>query len=181
MLHLTSDNIIVQLLALCIAFVLLATPSYIPTQFVSTIQGKAIAIAIIYFVAVAISPIVGALFAIVFVMLISDITEGMSNNSATTDIATTDIANTPDKFRKKHCKKTGDKTVFVDAEGQTVSIDEMKDRFPNVSFNGSACDPCEDSCDFTVVERMSVEENIRRKKEGRGTQVTRADRANLST
>lgn len=181
MLHLTSDNIIVQLLALCIACVLLATPSYIPTQFASTIQGKAIAIAIIYFVAVAISPIVGALFAIVFVMLISDITEGLSNNSATTNSATTNSANTPDKFRKKHCKKTGDKTVFVDAEGQTVSIDEMKDRFPNVSFNGSACDPCEDSCDFTVVERMSVEENIRRKKEGRGTQVTRADRANLST
>ena len=175
MLQLTSDNIFVQILVLCTAFWLLSTSSYIPRHFASSIQGKALAIVIIYIVAIIISPIVSAIFAIVFVVLISDITEGMSNNSDTNN-----SAKTSDKFRKKHCKKKGIKTNFVDSNGNVVSIDEMKNKFPNIIFNGSQCNPCEESCDFTVVERMNVEESIRRKKEGRGAQITRADRAKLS-
>ena len=180
MLQLTSDNIVVQILVLCTAFWLLSTSSYIPRHFASSIQGKALAIAIIYIVAIIISPIVSAIFAIVFVVLISDITEGMANNSDTNNSDTNNSAKTSDKFRKKHCKKKGIKTNFVDSNGNVVSLDEMKNKFPNIIFNGSQCNPCEESCDFTVVERMNVEESIRRKKEGRGAQITRADRAKLS-
>ena len=118
MLQLTSDNIFVQILVLCTAFWLLSTSSYIPRHFASSIQGKALAIVIIYIVAIIISPIVSAIFAIVFVVLISDISEGMSNNSDTNN-----SAKTSDKFRKKHCKKKGIKTNFVDSNGNVVSID----------------------------------------------------------
>jgi len=185
--RLTSDKVIAQIAALCVAFAILAVPSSVPAEFVSTIAGKAVSVAVIYFASVAASPIIGAIFAIVFVVLMSENVEGLGGRAATTkvtkarsDLEGTHDDSTPAKFKKNHCKKVNGEMEFVDAEGNAVPLKDMKDRFPNVSFNGPVCDPCENSCEFTVVERMTVEEDIRRKKEGRGAAVTRADRAKLS-
>ena len=186
--RLTSDNVIAQIAALCIAFAILAVPSSIPSQFVATAAGKAVSVAAIYLAAILVSPLTGAIFAILFVALMSENVEGLGGRPTTTRSSNVSKSredshddSTPENFKKNHCKKVDGETKFVDAEGKAVSLKDMKDMFPNVSFNGDVCDPCENSCDFTVVERMTVEEDIRRKKEGRGAAVTRADRAKLST
>ena len=62
-------------------------------------------------------------------------------------------------FKKDHCKNgllmKGDKEITSDL---------IKESFPNLKFNGEACNPCDDDCTFEIVsssEQMTNEENLR--------------------
>jgi hypothetical protein len=62
-------------------------------------------------------------------------------------------------FKKDHCKNgllmKGDKEITSDL---------IKESFPNLKFNGEACNPCDDDCTFEIVsssEQVTNEENLR--------------------
>lgn len=65
-------------------------------------------------------------------------------------------------FRKKNCKN-GD---LINSDGDKINMKDIKKHFPDISFSGKICNPCDPSCKFEITssnERITNEENIRPK------------------
>ena len=72
-------------------------------------------------------------------------------------------------FKKNHCRnKAGSSSqIFVDEKGKEMKIDDIKKKFPINFTNGESCNPCDDSCSYTItdsVEQLHNEENLRPKR-----------------
>ena len=61
-------------------------------------------------------------------------------------------------FLKKHCKEN----KLVDTEGNLVSLEDIGKKYPNLSFTGDPCDPCDSECKFDIsdLEGEKVSENF---------------------
>jgi len=116
--------------------------------------------------------------AIVFVLFMSDTYEGMTNPKKETKDLYNDFENRK-KFLEKHCDKKEIKNVFIDDNGNELSLDEIKQKYPHIKFDKDVCNPCDEKCNYTFVEGMTVEEELRRSKESRGIPVSRKDKQNL--
>jgi hypothetical protein len=71
-------------------------------------------------------------------------------------------------FRKNHCKtKPGSSTqIFVDEKGKEMKMADIKKKYPLNFTNGIDCNPCDDTCSYTItdsVEQIHNEENLRSK------------------
>jgi len=71
-------------------------------------------------------------------------------------------------FRKNHCKSNpGSSTqIFVDEKGKEMKIADIKKKYPLNFTNGIECNPCDDTCSYTItdsVEQIHNEENLRPK------------------
>jgi hypothetical protein len=71
-------------------------------------------------------------------------------------------------FRKNHCKtKPGSSSqIFVDEKGKEMKMEDIKKKYPLNFTNGIECNPCDDTCSYTItdsVEQIHNEENLRPK------------------
>ena len=67
---------------------------------------------------------------------------------------------TPNKFKKMYCKDN----KLRNEKGDIVQQKDISSVFKTVTFNKGECNPCEDTCSFTITdsaERMNTEENLR--------------------
>jgi len=65
-------------------------------------------------------------------------------------------------FRKKNCKDG----MLIDSDGNKINMKDIKKHFPDISFTGEKCNPCDSSCEFQITsskERIMNEENMRPK------------------
>jgi len=71
-------------------------------------------------------------------------------------------------FKKNNCRnKPGTSSqMFVDDKGKEMKIADIKKKYPINFMNGIECNPCDDTCSYTVtdsVEQIYNEENLRPK------------------
>jgi hypothetical protein len=99
--------------------------------------------------------------------LIGSANPNLKGNSSSR-ITFSNIPSTAD-FRKNHCRtKPGSSSqIFVDEKGKEMKIDDIKKKFPLNFTNGETCNPCDESCSYTItdsVEQIHNEENLRPKR-----------------
>jgi hypothetical protein len=93
----------------------------------------------------------GVLILLLYISYENNVVEGMENSDSSS-------AST---FRKENCK---DGKLMKD--GSEVSSDDIKTSFPNLKMTSSKCNPCDESCEFDIIdskERLTTEENLRSK------------------
>jgi hypothetical protein len=102
-------------------------------------------------------------------------TPGKPIGSAATDLKGTSsssitFSNIPStaNFRKNHCKtKAGSSTqVFVDEKGKEMKMSDIKKKFPLNFTNGIECNPCDETCSYTITDgadQLHNEEILRAK------------------
>lgn len=67
-----------------------------------------------------------------------------------------DIISDRDEFRKTHCTKG-----FLKHKGVNVNVEITEHIFPEVKFTGAPCDPCNKSCEFSIIDRkMETEKEL---------------------
>ena len=85
-----------------------------------------------------------------------------SNNVIPVSMGGTAAANaevmTKEQFLNKHCNK---ESALVDSSGNYMCIGDIKSKFPNLRFKNTICDPCNPTCEFTMNDRISGEEEMR--------------------
>lgn len=85
-----------------------------------------------------------------------------SNNVIPVSMGGTSAANaevmTKEQFLNKHCNK---ESALVDSSGNYMCIGDIKSKFPNLRFKSAMCDPCNPTCEFTMSDRVSGEEEMR--------------------
>ena len=85
-----------------------------------------------------------------------------SNNVIPVSMGGTAAANaevmTKEQFLNKHCNK---ESALVDSSGNYMCIGDIKSKFPNLRFKSTMCDPCNPTCEFTMSDRISGEEEMR--------------------
>ena len=60
-------------------------------------------------------------------------------------------------FRHNNCRRDPDgERRLVDAADQTVPMANVKDTYPEVSFTGSQCNPCDSDCKFDLLETETL-------------------------
>lgn len=67
---------------------------------------------------------------------------------------------TQNKFKKMYCKDN----KLRNKNGELVEQKDISSTFKSIVFNKGECNPCDESCSFTVTdtqERMNTEENLR--------------------
>lgn len=102
-------------------------------------------------------------------------TPGKPIGSAATDLkgnsaSSITFSNIPStaNFRKNHCKtKAGSSTqVFVDEKGKEMKMSDIKKKFPLNFTNGIECNPCDETCSYTITDgadQLHNEEILRAK------------------
>jgi len=168
-----------ELIVLVAVTFLLYTRPLVLVNFSNSFVGKAI---LLFFVVSAAlhSTVTGLLLALVLIMLTEYNYEGFEDNdteSTEVDIDTTETASEDTEadssdavkdFRKKHCqaKDGSDEEIFVDENGNEMSLDEIKQKYPNLKFDGDDCNPCSMECSFSISdgeEQITIEEGLRSK------------------
>jgi len=114
------NNYIIHIVSVCLAIILLTNNSKYLSNFISTTFGKLISILVIYTLSLVFSPLNGALFAIVFICFVSDY-----NVQPDTYI----------NIEQPHNDDVIKNNIFVDFEGNAISLDEIKNRYPNLNFD----------------------------------------------
>ncbi len=92
----------------------------------------------------------GVLIVLLYMSLNQYTIEGMENKDAK------DLNKT---FRSENCKDG--KLMKDDKE---VTPQQIKESFPNIKFNKTQCNPCDEDCEFEIVsssEQLTVEENLK--------------------
>lgn len=120
--HVICDNYFIHIVSVCLAIILLDNNSKYLNNFISTTFGKLISILVIYTLSLLFSPLTGSLFAIVFIFIVSDynIQTDTYNNITTIE---------------QHDDEVIKNNIFVDFEGNAISLDEIKNRYPNLNFD----------------------------------------------
>ena len=134
------------------AYIITAKPRFL-LHLAKSAGGRAILIVLVFATAL-ISPLAGAALGVAFVVIASDVTEGMKSSRKTTQSPDSDSDS--DKsitdLRQSHCKSKDGQTLFVDDQGNAMTLQEIQQKYPNIDFSGDACNPCDDACAFTVTE-----------------------------
>ena len=145
--------------------------NYIRTMFkINNVLGKVLIISIIM-VAAHFHILSGVIAVLLFIILTSDVIEGMENNDENveddmdaTDMDDTDMDNSESSkdirsiFKNKYCN--GNKLMTNDNE---ITVQQLKE-LSNIKYISGVCNPCDDDCDFEIIssnEKLTVEENLR--------------------
>ena len=75
-----------------------------------------------------------------------------------------DTFKTIEELRKERCKAQNGKKIFVDSTGKELTLSEISDKYPYIDFENEPCNPCDEKCGFTLTDRISDEEVLRRPK-----------------
>lgn len=147
---------------------------------INNVLGKVLIISIIM-VAAHFHILSGVIAVLLFIILTSDVIEGMENNDENveddmdaTDMDATDMdENDMDEndmdnsesskdirslFKNKYC--TGNKLMTNDNE---ITVQQLKE-FSNIKYTSGVCNPCDVDCDFEIIssnEKLTMEENLR--------------------
>jgi hypothetical protein len=134
------------------AYIITAKPRFL-LHLAKNAGGRAILIALVFATAF-ISSLAGAALGMAFVVIASDVTEGMKSSRKTTQSpdSVSESNNRIANLRQSHCKSKDGKTLFVDNKGNSMTLQEIQQKYPNIDFSGDACNPCDDACAFTVTE-----------------------------
>ena len=171
-----------MIVMLVVAFLLFTKPTVL-VNFANSIIGKIVLVGAILF-ALRHSTLSGIFIALLFVLLMEEVIEGLSTNVPTT---TQDTINAAEKeadeqynrrlqMREKNCVSPSPgepATVFVDNEGKKITLDEMAKKFPyQFTKDYGVCNPCADAlegegvCPFKInstVEQFSTMEQLKPK------------------
>jgi hypothetical protein len=168
-----------ELIVLVVITFLLYTRPLVLVNFSNSFVGKAVLLFLIISAALH-STVSGLLLALVLVMLTEYNYEGFEGKDDSDAVAGTDADEDSDSdedadgtdavrnFRKKNCKAQdgSDKQVFVDANGNEMDLDEIKQKYPNLKFDGDDCNPCSEDCSFSISdgeEQITTDEALRPK------------------
>mgnify|MGYP000243169265 CR=1 FL=1 len=155
------------MIMLIVAFLMLTKPNVL-VDFSQTTFGRFILLLAV--IATTLHSTFSGLFvAALFVFLYESVFEGMESNTTVQEKA--DKLNSDYKdileLRKEHCKKNNGDTLFTNSEGETMTLDEVKDKYPHFTFDEKTCiNPCDEGCVVSVTEgfeQLSVEERLRPK------------------
>ena len=89
--------------------------------------------------------------------MVDDSKDNSSHDDTVND--TTDKVDDVSNFRNDYCI---DGKLTLD--GKLVTMGTLKENFPDLTFKGDVCDPCDKDCQFEIIssnERLTVEENMR--------------------
>lgn len=121
------------------------------------VLGKLIGLVLII-IAAHFHVLAGVLVLLFLISMNHYVIEGMENNDSSKE-SQEEEESPMSLFKKDHCKNgllmKGDKEITSDL---------IKESFPNLKFNGEACNPCDDDCTFEIVsssEQVTNEENLR--------------------
>ena len=91
-------------------------------------------------------------------------TDEKSEESASVEEGDGDTFKTIEDLRKERCKAQNGKKIFVDSTGKELTLSEISDKYPYIDFENEPCNPCDEKCGFTLSDRISDEEVLRRPK-----------------
>ena len=139
---------------------------------INNVLGKVLIISIIM-VAAHFHILSGIIAVLLFIILTSDVIEGMENNDENdmdendmdeSDMEENDMDNSESSkdirslFKNKYC--TGNKLMTNDNE---ITVQQLKE-LSNIKYISGVCNPCDDDCDFEIIssnEKLTIEENLR--------------------
>ena len=68
----------------------------------------------------------------------------------------TEVVSERNAFRKTHCTKG-----FLQHKGTNVNVEITEHIFPEVQFESAPCNPCDTTCEFSILEKkMQVESEL---------------------
>lgn len=157
------------LIMLIVAFLML-TKSHAMVELAKTRIGTLIMILAVIVACKYVSTVSGLLVAALFVYFMECVFEGMSNKSDTPKEKAEKLDHDYQKIlelRKKHCKEKNGQTLFTNAKGEIMTLDEIKKMYPHFTFDDKSCtNPCDEGCNIQItegIEQLTVEENLRPK------------------
>lgn len=66
-----------------------------------------------------------------------------------------------DKFRKDNCTTSGNREPQLTYKGISVKNEMVEHTFPEIKFKGNLCNPCLNSCKFSIIEeKLRTEESM---------------------
>lgn len=142
-----------------------------------SVLGKIMFIALII-IATHYHVLAGILAVLLVISMSQYVIEGMGNNtdSSKESADSTDSTDSTDSKEAKPAKESTEespmslfkknncKNGILMKDGKEITADSLKEKFPNVKFDGDSCNPCGDDCKFQIVssaERITNEENLR--------------------
>jgi len=90
--------------------------------------------------------------------------EDNNEDDASVQEGTSETFKTIEDLRKERCKSKNGKKIFIDNDGKELTLSEISDKYPYIDFENDACNPCDEKCSFTLNDRISDEEVLRRPK-----------------
>jgi len=155
------NKIVEIVLVGCLIVVLLANSSSL-TRFSESLFGKFVLISLII-LATLHNHISGLIAVLIFICISNNLREGNTGNMrgnseehAKTNEDEDENEDHKDEknsetdsvklFRSKNCKEG----KLVDKDGNPVSSDDIASMYPNLNFDSERCNPCDDTCHFSV-------------------------------
>ena len=169
-----------MIVMLIVAFLLFTKPNVL-VNFANSILGRFVIIGSMLF-SLLHSTLSGVFIAILFVLLIEESKEGFFQEATKSSYTPEQISDKVDalqqqydahlNIRKNNCVgKPGEApTTFVDAQGNTLTEEEIAKKYPFHFTNGKPCNPCADAlqppgiCPFSVspiIEQLTNMEGMR--------------------
>jgi mannitol-specific phosphotransferase system IIBC component len=90
--------------------------------------------------------------------------EDNNEDDASVQEGTSETFKTIEDLRKERCKSKNGKKIFIDNDGKELTLSEISDKYPYIDFENDVCNPCDEKCSFTLNDRISDEEVLRRPK-----------------
>lgn len=154
-----------MIVMLVVAFLLMTKPNVL-VNFVNSTLGRLTLVGAMLF-ALLHSTLSGVFVAILFVLLSEEVFEGMDNQKAEEAAKERyDEYESILKLKTETCKNG----KFIVGEKE-YSLEEIKQRYPNIKFTNSPCNPCDENCAYScdgpclgattsAVEQMSIREKL---------------------
>ena len=155
-----------MIVMLVVAFLLITKPNVL-VNFVNSTIGRFVLVGTMLF-ALLHSTLSGVFVAILFVLLSEEVFEGMENEKAE-EAAKERYEEYASilKLKTETCKNG----KFIVGEKE-YSLEEIKQRYPNIKFTNSPCNPCDENCAYScdgpclgattsAVEQMTVIDKMR--------------------
>ena len=164
-----------MIVMLVVAFLLMTKPNVL-VNFVNSTLGRLTLVGAMLF-ALLHSTLSGVFVAILFVLLSEEVFEGMDNQKAEEAAKERyDEYESILKLKTETCKNG----KFIVGEKE-YSLEEIKQRYPNIKFTNSPCNPCDENCAYScdgpclgattsAVEQMSTMDRLK-PSPSRGTAV----------
>tara|TARA_B110000285_G_scaffold75180_1_gene86584 strand:+ start:11978 stop:12469 length:492 start_codon:yes stop_codon:yes gene_type:complete len=138
---------------------------------INHVLGKIITLVLVI-VAANFHILAGVLVLLFIISMNHYVVEGMENNDSSKESQNSSSEKTQEKTQEKPqeespislFKTDNCKNGVLMKDGKEVTSDLIKESFPNISFSGDVCNPCDDDCTFEIVsssEQMTNEENLR--------------------
>ena len=155
-----------MIVMLVVAFLLMTKPNVL-VNFVNSTLGRLTLVGAMLF-ALLHSTLSGVFVAILFVLLSEEVFEGMDNQKAEEAAKERyDEYESILKLKTETCKNG----KFIVGEKE-YSLEEIKQRYPNIKFTNSPCNPCDENCAYScdgpclgattsAVEQMSTMDRLK--------------------